>query len=94
MFSRNFIRAAKVSLPSGLLSAIGAPFLKVDSIIYYYLIIFKDLPPAARGAFLKNRPPGPPEKLLSKVPGYNKILYISEESATMFDYTTYNISHI
>jgi hypothetical protein len=32
------------------------------------------MPPAARGAFLKNRPPGPPEKLLSN----KKFLEVSE----------------
>jgi hypothetical protein len=38
--------------------------------------ISKFMPPAARGAFLKNRPPGPPEKLLFRKKG--KILRIKQ----------------
>ena len=38
------------------------------------MAVKKFLPPAARGAFLKNRPPGPPKKLLSN----KKFLEVSE----------------
>jgi hypothetical protein len=34
--------------------------IKIDKSKDFFIF----LPPAARGAFLKNRPPGPPEKLL------------------------------